>query len=234
VLPDNRIERPFQWATWECEIGQEYANILKTTRREEMKKGILGLVCCFLLALPALSFAATGLYGAVGVGAAWVADSDVTVDGVFDGTAEFDTGYAVGAALGYMMEIFRLEGEISYMASDMDTYAGLPADAEIDALTFLANGYFDFNTGGPMTPYITAGIGASRIEITEPGFADEDDTVFAYQIGAGVGYALSETLILDFRYRYMSGQDMEISEGGSIVEVEVASHHLTVGVRMAF
>jgi len=202
-------------------------------RRDVMKKIILGLICCLVLILPTMSLGA-GLYGAVGVGAVWVADSDVTVDGVFDGTAEFDTGYTVGAALGYMKEQYRMEGEISYMASDMDTYAGFPADAEIDALTFLANGYYDFNVGGPMKPYITAGIGASRIEISEPGFSDEDDTVFAYQIGFGVGYELSETLILDARYRFISGQDMEFSEGGSTVEVEIASHNLTVGVRIPF
>jgi len=199
-----------------------------------MKKGILGLACCFLLALPALSLAASGWYGAIGVGAAWVADSDVTVDGVFDGTAEFDTGYAVGGTLGYMIDYFRYEGEISYMASDMDTYDGDPADAEIDALTFLANGYLDFDIGGPLTPYITGGIGASNIEISEPGYTDEDDTVFTYQVGAGVGYAVSETVTLDCRYRYISGQDMEFSEGGSTAEVEVASHNLTIGLRMGF
>lgn len=198
-----------------------------------MKKNILGLVFCFVIFLPTLSLGA-GLYGSAEVGAVWVVDSDVTVDGVYDGTAEFDTGYTVGAAVGYLREPFRLEGEISYMASDMDTYSGFPADAEIDSLTFLANGYYDFKTPGPIIPYFTAGIGASRIEISEPGFADEDDTVFTYQIGAGVGYKLSEALILDLRYRYLSGQDMEISEGGSTVEIEVARHNLTVGVHMAF
>ncbi|MEN8232936.1 MAG: outer membrane beta-barrel protein [Thermodesulfobacteriota bacterium] len=198
-----------------------------------MKKIILSMICGLLLVFPAMSLAAS-LYGSVGVGPAWVSDSDVSVDGFFDGTAEFDTGYFVGAAVGYMREPFRLDAELSYMASDMDTYAGFPADAEIDALTFLANGYYDFNTGGPMKPYITAGIGASTIEISEPGFSDEDDTVFAYQVGFGVGYELSETLILDCRYRFMSGQDMEFSAGGSTVEVEIASHNLTVGVRIPF
>ena len=198
-----------------------------------MKKIILCMICGLLLVFPTMGLAA-GLYGSVGVGAAWVSDSDVSVDGFFDGTAKFDTGYSVGAALGYMTELLRLDGELSYMASDMDTYAGFPADAEINALTFLANGYYDFNIGGPMKPYITAGIGASRIEISEPGFSDEDDTVFAYQIGFGVGYELSETLILDGRYRFISGQDMEFSEGGSTVEVEIASHNLMVGVRIPF
>jgi len=198
-----------------------------------MKKKFISMIFCLLLLTPAMSQAA-GLYGAVGVGAAWVSDSDVNVDGFFVGTAKFDTGYSVGAAVGYMREPFRLEGELSYMANDMDTFDGYPTSAEIDALTFLANGYFDFNTGGPIKPYVTAGIGTSRIEISEPGYPDEDDTVFVYQVGFGIGYELSNSLILDGRYRFMSGQNMEFSEGGSTVEVEVASHNITVGVRIPF
>ena len=79
-----------------------------------------------------------------------MSDSDVHVNGFYAGTAEFDTGYSVGAAVGIMRETFRLDGELSYMASDMDTFDGFNSDAEIDSLTFLANGYYDFNSGGPI------------------------------------------------------------------------------------
>lgn len=198
-----------------------------------MKTFCIGMIFVWLLVFPAMGLA-EGMYGSVGVGVAWMSDSDVHVNGFYAGTAEFDTGYSVGAAVGIMRETFRLDGELSYMASDMDTFDGFPSDAEIDALTFLANGYYDFNTGGPMKPYITAGIGASRIEISEPGYSDEDDTVFTYQVGFGVGYELSEALILDCRYRFMSGQDMEFSDSGNNIEVEIASHIITVGIRMPF
>lgn len=199
-----------------------------------MKRNVFALVCSFLLILPTFSWAASGWQGILGAGASWVVDADVTVNGVFDGTAEFNTGYAVGGALGYMIDNYRFEGEMSYMASDMDTYDSTPSDAEINILTFLANGYLDFDTGNPMTPYITAGIGASRIEISEPGYADEDDTVFAYQIGAGLRYALSEMVTLDCRYLYMGSQDMEVSEGNNTAEIEIANHSLILGLRVNF
>jgi opacity protein-like surface antigen len=45
-----------------------------------------------------------------------------------------------------------------------------------------------------------------------------------------VGFALSDAVILDFRYRYLAMQDPEFD----VYEAEVASHNLTVGLRMAF
>jgi opacity protein-like surface antigen len=201
---------------------------------EKMKKIVFGLIGCFFLALPAICLGATGWYGAIGVGAVWVVDSDVTINGSFDATSEYDAGYAVGGALGYMIDAFRYEGEISYMKSDENTYDGLPTNADMETLTFLVNGYLDFDTGGPMTPYITVGIGVSKLDFNDPDFYDVDDTVFAYQVGAGVGFSVSETLTLDCKYRYMSGQDAEFSYPGFEAEVEIASHNLIIGLRMAF
>jgi opacity protein-like surface antigen len=104
-------------------------------------------------------------------------------------------------------------------------------------LTFLLNGYFDIDTGTAFTPFITGGLGLARIEGEEAGTVlgvpysgDEDDTVFAYQIGLGAGFAVSETVSLDCRYRYLGTADPDF--GG--LEVEVASHNITAGIRVAF
>jgi opacity protein-like surface antigen len=61
---------------------------------------------------------------------------------------------------------------------------------------------------------------------------DEDDTVFAYQLGVGTGYAVTETVTLDCKYRYLRTEDFSI-EGGD-VEVASPSHSITVGIRVAF
>ena len=206
-----------------------------------MKKVILGLVFCFLMVFPALSLAATGWYGSANVGMALVPDSDVDVSfpgtGSFTGELSYDTGFTVGGAVGYIMEKFRVEGELSYLTSDIDSISAFgfseSLDGDISALTFLVNGYIDFATGGPLTPYITAGIGYSNLEADIEGTSD-DDNLFTYQLGVGVGYAMSERVTLDLRYRYLGFEDYEYSEPGESLSIEASSHNITAGLRIAF
>ena len=213
-----------------------------------MKKIVFGLFICFFLALPAISFGATGWYGSVNAGVGIVPDSDadLTVQGLGTISAEisYDTGFTVGGAVGYMMEYFRVEGEISYQANDVDSISisGLgsaPANGDVSALTFLVNGYYDFATGGPLTPYITAGLGFSNVE-ADSGGVSEDDNLFTYQLGVGVGYAISETVTLDLRYRYLGFEDFESSgydpdfAANYTEKVEISSHNITAGLRFAF
>ena len=203
---------------------------MRDNRRKEIKKYLQVLTCCcFLLAIPALSFAASGLYGSVNVGGALLSDQDWSMNDAYLGEAEWNTGYTVGLALGYMMDAFRVEGEIDYQTNDQDTFNNTDHPGDFDIITCLANGYFDFNMENAFTPYLTAGMGAATVNFSEPGF-DKDDTVFAYQLGIGIGIAMSEALALDFRYRYLTTQDAKLA----VYEAETASHNLTVGLRMAF
>ena len=210
-----------------------------------MKKSIQGLLFfCFLLALPVVSIAASGLYGSVNAGVSMATDSDVSwVEDGDSGTEtwEYDTGYILGGAVGYMIENYRVEGEVIYQENDVDSVDGVsisPISIDTNALSFLVNGYLDFDTGGIMTPYITAGIGASRVEADIMGLLKFDDTVLGYQLGVGVGFAMSETVSLDFRYRYLGAAEAEFnynfegSTGRSVVDI--ASHNITAGLTMAF
>jgi hypothetical protein len=95
--------------------------------------------------------AVSAWYGTIGIGTAWVIDSCSIVDGISQGTDEFNTGYSVGTALGYMINNLRCE-EILYMASDMDTSDSDSTYAEMNALTILGNAYLYFITDGPLTP----------------------------------------------------------------------------------
>jgi opacity protein-like surface antigen len=214
-------------------------------KEEEMKKNIVGSVCgFFLLALPVFSFAASGFYGSVNAGVSMATDSDVSwVEDGSSGTEtwEYDTGYIVSGAVGYMIEKYRVEGEVIYQANDVDTVDGFsisPISIDTNALSFLVNGYLDFDTGSIMTPYITAGIRASRVEADIMGLLEFDDTVLGYQLGVGVGFAMSEAVSLDFRYRYLGAAEAEFNynvEGSTVrSEVDIASHNITAGLTMAF
>lgn len=123
-------------------------------------------------------------------------DSDTTETGApATLTTSYDTGWTLGAALGYNFGNTRLEGEIAYQKADEDkaSWAGVTSDAtgDVSALSFLVNGYYDFTNSSAFTPYLSAGLGFAKIKWAGDGYS-VDDTVFAYQVGAGVGYALSK------------------------------------------
>ena len=57
-----------------------------------------------------------------------------------------------------------------------------------------------------------------------------DDNNFAWQVGAGVGYALNDNVSLDAGYRYVDYGDF--TEDGT--KLETSAHELYVGARYAF
>jgi opacity protein-like surface antigen len=209
-----------------------------------MKKNLL-IIFVFVLAFHFSTpvYSAEGLYVSGNFGFAMASDSDLTdstVPGVTVNT-EFDTGLALGAALGYDFNRFRVEGEISYQKNDVDKIGALgvffDATGDAKALSFLINGYFDFVNSSAFTPYISAGLGYAQIEFNDlsisgsgfPGSSD-DDSVFAYQIGIGVGYAVSEKVTIDVKYRYFGTEDSEYDT----TVAEFASNNLLFGVRVDF
>ena len=209
-----------------------------------MKKNLLIIFVILLtLFLTAPVYGAEGLYVSGYFGFAMASDSDLTdstVPGVTVNT-EFDTGPALGAALGYDFNKFRVEGEISYQKNDVDKIGALgvffDATGDATAISFLINGYFDFVNSSAFTPYISAGLGYAQVEFNDlnisgsgfPGSSDED-TVFAYQIGIGLGYAVSEKVTIDVKYRYFGTEDSEYDT----TKAEFASNNVLFGIRVNF
>jgi len=209
-----------------------------------MKKNLLITFVCvlaFFFSAPVCS--AEGLYVSGNLGFAMASDSDLTdstVPGITVNT-EFDTGLAFGAALGYNFSRFRVEGEISYQKNDVDKIGAqgvfLDATGNARALSFSINGYYDFKNRSAFTPYISAGLGFAQVEfndldISGLGFSgsSDEDTVFAYQIGIGVGYAVTEKVTIDVKYRYFGTEDSEYDT----TEAEFASNNFLFGVRINF
>jgi len=209
-----------------------------------MKKNLLIIFLCVLtFFFSAPVYSAEGFYVSGNLGFAMASDSDLTdstVPGVTVNT-EFDTGLTFGAALGYNFSRFRAEGEISYQKNDVDKISAqgvfLDATGDAIALSFLINGYYDFKNNSAFTPYISAGLGFAQIEfnnlnISGLGFSGsgDEDTVFAYQIGIGVGYAVTEKVTIDVKYRYFSTEDSEYDT----TEAEFDSNNFLFGVRVNF
>jgi len=201
-----------------------------------MKKAFLITACCaILLAISPIASSAEDLYVSANLGIAMLSDSDVADPTLGTMSVESDLGLAFGAAVGYDLgNNTRIEGEIAYQENDLDKGDGVNLTGDSSSVALLLNGYYDFANETEFTPYICAGIGFANIEVDfgAPGILTliSDDTVFAYQLGAGVGYAINEEITFDVKYRYLETSDPDFATATA----EYSSHNFYVGIRVAF
>ena len=70
-------------------------------------------------------------------------------------------------------------------------------------------------------------------EITVLG-GDDNDTVFAYQFMAGIGFEINPKTTLTVGYRYFATTDPEFVLLGLPTEFTISSHDFNVGARLMF
>lgn len=145
--------------------------------------------------VPAKAGAQGNVYvrGEVGFSAAGQVRFDVRSDPILD------RGWMVGAAVGYDPDGpaggIRVEGELSYRSSDIE------GGGEMAAYALMANGLYDFESAGPIRPYLGAGLGYARMRhdfLIVRGKAN----ALAWQALAGIGVPLRGGLTLDVGVRY--------------------------------
>jgi len=212
-----------------------------------MKRNILLATSGVLLLATSMAYGATGLYVNGNFGFAVPNDSDVTDSAYPEDPSvkiKSDAGIALGAAVGYNFGTFRFEGELAYQGNDFDKKIFADTDetymnrisGDTSSTAWLINGYYDFVNKSAFTPFISAGLGMATIDlsITLPAEDNKrfsgDDTVFAWQVGAGVGYAINEKLTIDLKYRYFRTADVEIDT----LTVPYSSNNIYVGMRYTF
>jgi opacity protein-like surface antigen len=201
--------------------------------------------------------AASGWYFSGFGGANWMENTSFDVDlgaGVAAITNKYDTGFVVGGAFGYdfgqaMGPLgMRLEGELSYRDNDVDTHVLGGVDlagsaGSTSALAGMANVLFDFNTGGPFSFYGGGGVGVANVEFDSHSAGgttvlNDDDTVFAWQAIAGVGFEVSPGWVLDVQYRYFNASDVSLTStpvAGSVSSsTDYESHAVVAGIRWSF
>lgn len=206
------------------------------------------LLCVLVIIFSTAAYGADGLYTRGSVGFVHVNDINGNAPFGAGWTNKLDSGFALGIAAGYgFKNNYRFEAEVSYQKNDYDKAEDVdpttPLQGFIDAsgnltnLSFLVNTYYDFPTKSAFTPFVGAGLGLAKIEINDlfaEGWSKKvnvDDTVFAYQLSAGVGYAINETLTIDALYRYLATDDPRFEDD---TDYEFSSHNFLIGIRVNF
>ena len=200
------------------------------------------------LSVPASGFT-IGVRGAVSI----LNDSDFSAPAAgLEGSADYGEGYKLNFMLGYAFgNGLRLEAEAGYTAENCFTKVGTGrAKGKLSAFTFMANAYYDLDLGSGLVPYVGTGLGGASVsgKVESSGgtaknlFLDESDYVLAYQVGAGLGYKISEfsgfgfgnglTVTIDYRY-LASLQDVNIRDSLNGGELEsFGGHYIGGGIRL--
>jgi opacity protein-like surface antigen len=189
-----------------------------------------GVCCSFasIIALSSASYAATPYVGG-SAGFAFLNSSEVKINGAYVGEADYDTGEAFSGAIGLDNDGYRLEGEVAYQKNDIDNWG-----SDVSVLSVMANGYLDFQiSNSKITPFVSAGISYAKVDVEYLG-DDGDDSVLAFQLGAGIGFQISPTVTLDAKYRYFSTGSPEFEVGGNTLEMDIDSHNILLGLRVKF
>ncbi len=175
-------------------------------------------------------------YAGLTVGLAYLNDS--SLKGSKSGDLSYDDGEAYSYAHGLDFGCVRIEGEIGYQKNDFDTFepGGVAGNGDLSILSLLANGYYYCEIGqSSVVPILSAGVGAANVEyedVTDE--FSEDDIVLAYQVGAGLGVKVSESVTLNAMYRYFSTQDASFKEADDDVEIDISSHNVLFGLKVNF
>ena len=181
----------------------------------------------------------TGLYMSGTLGFARVQNADEESSPV---RYSYEDGFNVGVAMGYgVTENLRFEAEVSYLENDMDKVSvaavgSSPTSGDISSIALLFNGHIDLKNDTPFITTLSAGAGIAKVDLDVDSVSgiyvgsSDDDKVFAYQVGIGLGYALQENVILEFKYRYFATDDFDFQ--GS--DVEFKTHNISFGTRVFF
>ncbi len=117
--------------------------------------------------------------------------------------------------------------------------------AKISAWTPMANVYADLGNWHGVVPYVGGGLGASRIKVSGYDYVNPNgvrgsqpggkDWSFSWALMAGVGYTITENLIIDAGYRFLDLGDVKskvsTGAGGKVKFDDIHAHEFRVGFR---
>jgi len=155
--------------------------------------------------------------GAVGIG------MPGSLETQYQGDPDLDNGLVLNGAFGYNFGSARLEAAVGYQSHDLSDFTD-----DVSLLTLMANAYYDIDIDSSVRPYIMGGVGMANADTS---WQDDDETVFAWQVGAGLGFEIADNTTLDLGYRYLKPNDFDNDFAGKI---KTESHNVMLGLRYQF
>ena len=203
------------------------------------------LICCALLVC---LFSGTQLFGwmenakpYVGLHAGPVIDNDHTVSAL--GTITTDTGFGIGALLGYDFGLLRSEIEVMYRKAYFDRIkpdgGSITISGKGELWTYMLNVMATLPIDSSVKPFAGIGIGAAEClanaTINNPAVSisstdSANDTAFAYQGIIGATWKASPETVLDLSYRYLGTSNFNLKGH----DANYGSQSMLVGVRYFF
>ena len=148
-----------------------------------------------------------------------------------------DTAYDLSLASGIKHDLgsaFAVRGELEFDFANGGIFKNEDGAQHFRSYTALANAYIDMKTASALTPYIGAGLGYQWSYLKD----NEEDSfkphAFAWQVGAGVSYALCDHMSLDLGYRYLQSVDKIVDEHEGDKRFATAYHQFRLGAAYAF
>ena len=126
-----------------------------------------------------------------------------------------------------------------------------PLHTSVSTTTLMFNGYYDLGSFRGFVPYVGAGVGLAYNQTGDVSFTanpalvnrirGEDRLAMAWSLMTGVGYQITDRMVLDFGYRYL---DMGKAES-SVIDTagfanprvridDLSAHEFKVGIRYSF
>ena len=199
----------------------------------------------------------SGIYLSGKIGDSIIRNHDINYDfaGNHSKSADKTRGvFGGGVAVGYdfySQYQFPMRVEIESMFRGKSKSVGQADDGSVSTRnkvrldTYMLNGYYDFHNQSDFTPYITAGLGVADVKLNNEfssadtnGSMSGSKTNFAWDVGVGVKYSLTENIAIDASYKYIDGGKADISrsyDGESYrSKIKASSNDLMIGASYTF
>ena len=178
-------------------------------------------------------------------GYTYMGDEDVN-----GGTAtklSLNDGFEAGGAIGYLpsssmplLNALRFEAEVTYHENDIHSAhlvngTNVTGSGSLQSTAYMANAFYDFQTGSAWSPYIGGGIGLATMHLPSTsgaGNTESSDTEFAYQGMVGIGYTpvTIPNTQWSLGYRYLATSDANF--GGT--SVQYSTNNFEAGAKFRF
>ena len=186
---------------------------------------LLRLSALLCLGLASASIGHAGPY--VKVTGLYTQPSDISVNNTSAFRASLKNNVAIAGAVGYKLALFRVEAELQHAKnkSEADESSGTlfagsgRTFGSLKQTSGFANGYFDVPAFFGIAPYIGAGLGYARFDVSDLGRSNNNvpfarfsgrDSVFGYQAMAGLQLHLIGPATLNAGFRLVRHEDIDV------------------------